>query len=686
MSDEPTPPLQSSQPGADQNPNPSKPPADEDDDRTIIASFGEASDAHAKSLQEGDQSAVQNEPVPQQVSAPAPSAAPVTPAVPVQDKPVASEPLQRLEPGCVINNMYRVLEALDQGGMGRVFRGEEIGTGEPVAIKVILPEIADDANAAGMFLREARVLRSLHHDAIVRYFAYLPPDHTINFHALIMGFIEGTKLSDRVKKHGPLTQSEICRMFAHLAGGLQTAHKAGIVHRDLSPDNVMLHGGKIDRAVIIDFGISRSSTINDVTLGNQFAGKLKYVSPEQCGAFGGEADGRSDIYSLGLMMFMAATGKVAPMGNSIVEAVKLREMVPDLTTVPSELQPLLYQMLQPDPSLRIPDMETVKQLLLQLDGGGTASMLRSLPPTTGYPMTQAPTTNRPVEGLQAAPSIGGGTVTGFSSAKPSQDKVKAPEPPVKQRKRGGLVWALAVVVLGAASVLGYTQWQGQISGGGDQADLGDGGGDDGLTRIAGSQETFLAEAAAPGCAFATRRRYGPHAGMIEGFHIPSVALSGLENAWAAKFDGAPTLNEHEITDTQCAAIELARQFQGTQGGKIELSLASNLLSRKAEISGTLWDTAGKSDWLGIVTPKGKVYSLTSRLQDSIGSERQFQFRIQSGVPGKYVLVAISSDKALVRTGAMQDGTLSSDIFKLIGRELAKDGQGGVDIGFVNLLP
>ena len=415
MSQESPPPPQSSRPLTDQGEAAENLPVSSDDDSTIIALHRPVA-------------------APDEVGSPASrQAAPVQPEAPggsVPNAPAAEDgPLRTLEPGCVINNMYRVIEALDQGGMGRVFRGEEIGTGEPVAIKVILPEIADDTNSAGMFLREAKVLRSLHHDAIVRYFAYLPPDHTINFHALIMGFIEGIKLSDRIKTHGPLSLSEMCRLFSHLASGLETAHKAGVVHRDLSPDNVMLHDGNIDKAAIIDFGISRSSTINDVTLGNQFAGKLKYVSPEQCGAFGGEADGRSDVYSLGLMMFFAATGKVAPMGNSIVEAVKLREAVPDLSTVPGELQQLLYQMLQPDPNLRIADMETVKQILMQLDGGGTASMLRSIPPTTGFPLTHAPTTNRPVEGLQSAPSMGGSTVTGFGGTATSQHpKGHTPDP------------------------------------------------------------------------------------------------------------------------------------------------------------------------------------------------------------------------------------------------------------------
>lgn len=674
MSEESPPPPHSSRPLPNQGQSAERAPVSDVDDSTIIALHVPVPDPAAAGGSDTEQSA---------------SLQPVSPNVPIPSAPAAQDgPLRNLEPGCVINNMYRVIEALDQGGMGRVFRGEEIGTGEPVAIKVILPEIADDENSAGMFLREAKVLRSLHHDAIVRYFAYLPPDHTINFHALIMGFIEGTKLSDRIKTHGALNLSEMCRLFMHLASGLETAHQAGVVHRDLSPDNVMLHDGNIDKAAIIDFGISRSSTINDVTLGNQFAGKLKYVSPEQCGAFGGEADGRSDVYSLGLMMFFAATGKVAPMGNSIVEAVKLREAVPDLSTVPSELQQLLYQMLQPDPNLRIADMETVKQILLQLDGGGTASPLRSLPPTTGFPLSQAPTTNRQVDGLQSAPSMGGSTVTGFGGAAVSQHPTghtPVSEPVRKPRKRGGMKWVLIALLLGGGATLAATQWSGFV-GGEQQAGQNEAEDLDGLARVPGSQETFLAEAVAPGCAFATRRRYGPHAGTIEGFHVPSVALSGLDAAWAAKFGGSTTMEQHAIDDTQCAAIELARTFQGTQGGKIELSLASNLLSRKAEISGTLWDTGGKSDWLAIVTPNGKVYSLTSRLQDAIGSERQFQFKIQSGAPGKYVLVAVSSSKALVRTGAMKNGTLASDIFSLIGRELGKDGQGSVDIGYVTVLP
>ena len=98
----------------------------------------------------------------------------------------APTPLSSLEPGTIINNMYRVEERLDQGGMGSVFRGTETSTGENVAIKVILPEMAEDDKVTAMFRREARTMRQLHHDAIVRYFAYVPPNQTLNLHAIIM--------------------------------------------------------------------------------------------------------------------------------------------------------------------------------------------------------------------------------------------------------------------------------------------------------------------------------------------------------------------------------------------------------------------------------------------------------------------------------------------------------------------
>ncbi|CUH75061.1 Serine/threonine-protein kinase PrkC [Tritonibacter multivorans] len=620
---------------------------------------------------------------PVQAAPPVPSDATPNTAVPVQAA-LSSEPLQKLETGYVINNMYRVLQPLDQGGMGRVFRGEEIGTGEPVAIKVILPEFSEDTKAADMFRREARTLRLLHHDAIVRYFAYLPPDARLNLHALIMGFIEGTKLSDRIKTKGALSLGEICRLFARLADGLAAAHEVGVVHRDLSPDNVMLPDDKIEKAVLIDFGISRSSAIKDVTLGNEFAGKLKYVSPEQLGAFGGEADGRSDIYSMGLLMYAAATGGPAPMGSSIVEAVKLREGMPDLSAAPVELQGLMYQMLQPDPAMRLATMAQVKQVLQDIEGGRSPSATTlggtSMPSGAGltYGVTQSSTIHRQVEGLQAAPNMGIVTSSGMQATPASSGDNGAAARPAKKG------WGKAIPLLLVLSALtGGGVWYGLIQPKGGTSVVAESAQD--LQRIPG-RETFLAEAVPAGCAFATNRLYGPNAGMIEGFHTADMSLGGLEGAWAANYGGAPALISRVVEAGQCDVLALARRFQGTAGAKTELTLSTNVMTRRDEISGKLWGSVGRADWLAIITPKGQVYNLTSRLQDPIGQERQFSFRIRSGAPGKYMLVAISSHKSLVRTGAMQDGTDASAIFHLISRELEKAPGAAVDVGFVHIMP
>lgn len=603
-------------------------------------------------------------------------------------------PLQKLEPGYVINNMYRVLQPLDQGGMGRVFRGEEIGTGEPVAIKVILPEFAEDTKAADMFRREARTLRLLHHDAIVRYFAYVPPDERLNLHALIMGFIEGTKLSDRIKSTGALSLNEIYRLFSRLADGLAAAHEIGVVHRDLSPDNVMLPDSKIGKAVLIDFGISRSNAIKDVTLGNEFAGKLKYVSPEQLGAFGGEADGRSDIYSMGLLIYAAATGGAAQMGSSIIEAVRMRESVPDLSALPVELQGLLYQMLQPDPDARLSSMTLVKQALSELQGDqgtsagfvttsrGTVTRGTGMGTMGTHPGQAQSAMTRSVEGLQAAPNM---TNLSTAGTKPKAEQGattlnttdELATPKRKPMRRLGLL-LLCAALLGVGGYIGMATLESNGSAETQQSED--------LPERDEGPEAFLANAVAPGCTFATLRQHGVNATAIEGFHSSGVSLAGIDAAWAAHFDGQPELVTRLVETSQCGALSFAKAFQGRAAAQIELDVANGIVSRRDEIAGRLWGSAGRADWLAIVTPKGNVHALTPRLQEPIGEQRQFEFRIRSGAPGTYLLVAVSSEKALVRASAMQDGTEAAVIFDLIARELALDSSGAVDLGYVHITP
>jgi hypothetical protein len=154
----------------------------------------------------------------------------------------------------------------------------------------------------------------------------------------------------------------VLRLRDRLALGLAAAHELGIVHRDVSPENILLPDGNIDRAKLIDFGIAKSTDPAGLTIiGSDFAGKYSYVSPEQVGLFGGRIDLRSDIYSLGLVLTAAAIGfgRKLDMGNSAPTMIAARQRVPDLSEVPASLRGVIAPMLEPRPDDRPPSMRAL---------------------------------------------------------------------------------------------------------------------------------------------------------------------------------------------------------------------------------------------------------------------------------------------------------------------------------------
>ena len=649
------------------------PPAGEDDDRTIVATTPPAS-APPPVPEDDDRTVIANTtPVRDPSSATNAPTYTATPNVvpPAPGAPIT--PLSSLQPGTVINNMYRVEESLDQGGMGCVFRGSEIGTGEAVAIKVILPEMAEDDKVTQMFRREARTLRQLHHDAIVRYFAYVPPDQNMNLHALVMGFIQGTKLSDTLAENGPLTSRQVVKLTMRLADGLERAHQKGVVHRDLSPDNVMLENGDIMKAVLIDFGISRSSTVKDVTIGNEFAGKLKYVSPEQLGSYGGQAEGQSDVYSLGLLMIAMLQGKPLQMGSSFADAVLKRQSVPDLTGLPFEFHDILTKMLQPDPADRMPSMAAVIEDLSELDGGSTGM--------TRNRGTRPPVADRAVPGLQAVPMAAHSAVTSAPSSDTQKSFAEA------SKKKSGLGFFLSLGVVAAAAVGAYVMFGDQLPLPGQGEDAAQGTTDavaEGLQRIEGARATYLATAVPQACAYAPRRNNGASAGVIEGFGTDAAALRGLGAGFGTEYGITPEVVTRTVQEVHCPVLDFARTFQGTKGASIEMTLAANVSPRSEGVVGTIHGSDGRQNFLALVDRAGRMYSLMRQLDDPIGDERRFAFRLPSAEPGIYMLIATASDSPLVRAGAMQDGMMASEFLPLLTRELAVDGQGAVDISYLEL--
>ncbi|MDX8463361.1 serine/threonine-protein kinase [Mesorhizobium humile] len=260
--------------------------------------------------------------------------------------------------GTQLSGIYELDERIASGGMGEVYRGHNIQTGDHVAIKIVLPEFARDQTILSLFRKEASILNHLSHDAVVRYHVFTI-DTGIGRPYLAMEFVDGQSLFD-VMRRGPMQGEDVRRLCHRLASGLSAVHQAGAVHRDLSPDNIILPGGRVERAKIIDFGIARSATVGGETLiGGKFAGKYNYVSPEQLGLYGGEVSEQSDIYSLGLVLAAALRGKPLDMSGSQYEVIEKRRTVPDLSDIDPDFHELISAMLQPDPRDRPASMAEI---------------------------------------------------------------------------------------------------------------------------------------------------------------------------------------------------------------------------------------------------------------------------------------------------------------------------------------
>ncbi len=196
---------------------------------------------------------------------------------------------------------YEVLEVLGKGGFGTVLKAFDDRLHRVVAIKVLALELAASATARLRFLREARATAAIRHD------------HVINIHAvdeepvpfLVMDYIEGQTLQEKLDRCGPLPVKEILRIGMQVAEGLAAAHKQGLIHRDIKPGNILLENG-VERVRLSDFGLARAVDDASLTQSGLIAGTPQYMSPEQ--AEGQPVDQRSDLFSLGSVLYALCTG------------------------------------------------------------------------------------------------------------------------------------------------------------------------------------------------------------------------------------------------------------------------------------------------------------------------------------------------------------------------------------------
>ncbi len=261
-------------------------------------------------------------------------------------------------PGAVLSHTYRIDKLLARGGMGEVYRASHVKLDTKHAIKIMLPELAKDPKVIDLFTREAAVLRNVRNEAVVGYDGVVCDEEGHLY--LIMEFVDGPALS-AVLKDGPLSVQDVIMLRDRLAMGLGAAHETGVIHRDMSPDNVILPGGRLENAKIIDFGIAKLADPEARTvIGGDFAGKYSYASPEQLGLYGGNVDARSDIYSVGLVLAAAAVGRPLDMGKTHMSVLEARRTVPDLSDVPAALRDEIAWMLEPSPDDRPQSMAALQ--------------------------------------------------------------------------------------------------------------------------------------------------------------------------------------------------------------------------------------------------------------------------------------------------------------------------------------
>lgn len=258
-----------------------------------------------------------------------------------------------LPPQTLLLHTYEIESLLASGGMGEVYLARHVELGTRHAIKIIRPELIADLSGSTvleLFRREAAILRGIRNDAVVGYDGFLR-DEQKKFY-LITEYVDGPSLAEILRQRA-LSLQEIDLLLHRLCKGLAVVHERGIIHRDISPDNVILPKGDFNTAKLIDFGIAKLNDPGNLTiLGNTFAGKLCYAAPEQLGLFRGVIGPATDIYSLGLVLAASALGQPLYMGDSIQTALEARQKLPNLEAIPAALQPLLLAMLQPDPADR----------------------------------------------------------------------------------------------------------------------------------------------------------------------------------------------------------------------------------------------------------------------------------------------------------------------------------------------
>ena len=289
----------------------------------------------------------------------------------IESLPSENDPqdLDRSNSGHVLlDNRYLLLEQIGEGGMGRVFLATDRLLRTPVAIKILRPEFSEDPQILERFRREIVLSRDLGHPNVLRVY-HLGQDQNRRY--LTMQWVEGPDLGHLLADVGALEESRTVQIAIKLASALEAAHRRGVVHRDIKPQNILLD--RESEPLLTDFGLARELEEAGITSAGMFLGTPNYASPEQASAQ--RLDERSDLYSLGVVLFEMATGRRPFEADSAAEmlreqretpAPEPRSLAPDLSP---DLSSIILRCLEKSPARRFDSATHLRQALEAL---GTA--------------------------------------------------------------------------------------------------------------------------------------------------------------------------------------------------------------------------------------------------------------------------------------------------------------------------
>src|SRR5438105_2837134 len=292
-----------------------------------------------------------------------------------------------------LKDEWELLEELGRGGMAIVFKARDKQLDREVAVKVLPFSLAFDKDFVERFQREARTAAKLEHPNIIPIYRVGRTDRVIYF---VMKLLRGKSLSDVIEERGALPPAQIRKLLAETAHALHYAHKHGIVHRDIKPDNIMLD--EMDRAIVTDFGIAKAASGTKLTGTGMSIGTPHYMSPEQARAQ--PLDGRSDVYSLGVVAYQCLTGQV-PFDGEDSFSIGYKHIMEEIPTPPidSHDKRTLFEIIK-KMMAKLPDQrfQSADELVAVLEGGRSVSFTTDATqalPSMGARLPAAPTTPIP---------------------------------------------------------------------------------------------------------------------------------------------------------------------------------------------------------------------------------------------------------------------------------------------------